>query len=238
MTKKVLTILGVVVVAWLLLLAIVWIIQHTISDPDRYPLAAEFAEVCVVFSADAKRTMGVIIRGCRARKVHSHAIDAFASVNVPAIGTIAGNTIVRSGLETRPRTSRQLRLAKGVDRNAILIKLTPAATPESLARQLQGASGAVLEGTGVGHIRTDLQPVVSKFAKPTLISTQTVYGGERLGSYDVDRNILAIPNVIPAGDMNSDCALVKLMWALGQGGDVRSIMRTDLAGEISVPDRR
>ena len=170
--------------------------------------------------------------------MHSHAIDAFASVNVPAIGTIAGNTIVRSGMEMRPRTSKQLRLAMDVDRNAMLIKLTPADTPESLARQLQGASGAVLEGTGVGHIRTDLQPVVSKFAKPTLISTQTVYGGERLGSYDVDRNILAIPNVIPAGDMNSDCALVKLMWALGQGGDVRSIMRTDLAGEISVPDTR
>ena len=48
-------------------------------------------------------------------------------------------------------------------------------------------------------------------------------------------------NIIPAGDMNSDCALVKLMWALGQGGqgeDVRSIMRTDLAGEIGVPDTR
>jgi L-asparaginase/Glu-tRNA(Gln) amidotransferase subunit D len=38
--------------------------------------------------------------------------------------------------------------------------------------------------------------------------------------------------------MNSDCALVKLMWALGQGGDVRSIMRTELAGEISLPDTR
>jgi L-asparaginase/Glu-tRNA(Gln) amidotransferase subunit D len=88
----------------------------------------------------------------------------------------------------------------------------------------------------VGHIRTDLQPVVSEFAKPTVISTQTLYGGECLGSYDVDRNILAIPNVIPASDMNSDCALVKLMWALGQGEDVRSIMRTDLAGEISVAD--
>jgi len=202
---------------------------------------ADFAEVCIVFSADAKRTAGVIIRGCRARKVHSHAIDAFASINVPPIGTVAGNAIVRSGLDTRPRTSVPLRMATDVDRNAILIKLTPADTPESLARQLQGASGAVLEGTGVGHIRTDLQPVVSEFGKPTVISTQTLYGGERLGSYDVDRNILAIPNVIPAGDMNSDCALVKLMWALGQGGqgeDVRSIMRTDLAGEISVPDRR
>ena len=200
--------------------------------------AAEFAEVCVVFSADAKRTMGVIIRGCRARKVHSHAIDAFASVNVPAIGTVTGNTIARSGLETRPRTSRQLRLATDMDWKAVLIKLTPAVTPEWLDRQLQGASGAVLEGTGVGHIRTDLQSVVSAFGRPTVISTQTVYGGERLGLYDVDRNILAIPHIIPAGDMNSDCALVKLMWALGQGGDVGSIMRTDLAGEISVPDSR
>ena len=126
-----------------------------------------------------------------------------------------------------------LRLAPDIDGKAVLIKLTPAITPEALARQLQGASGAVLEGTGVGHIRTDLQPVISGFGKPTVISTQTLYGGERLGSYDVDRNILAIPNVILAGDMNSDCALVKLMWALGQGGDVRSIIRTDLAGEIS-----
>jgi L-asparaginase type I len=202
---------------------------------------AEFAEVCIVFSADAKRTAGVIIRGCRARKVHSHAIDGIASVNVPAIGTITGNTIVRSGLETRPRKSGPLRLATDMDRKAVLIKLTPAVNPEWLARQLQGASGAVLEGTGVGHIRTDLQPVVSAFGKPTVISTQTVYGGERLGSYDVDRNILSIPHIIPAGDMNSDCALVKLMWALGQGGrgeDVRSIMRTDLAGEISVPEAR
>lgn len=217
------------------------------SDSDAIPnlrdaivvaAEADFAEVCIVFSADPKRTKGVIIRGCRARKVHSHAIDAFVSINVPAIGTIAGNTIVRSGLEMRPRTSMPLRLATDVDGKAVLIKLTPAISPEALAGQLQGASGAVLEGTGVGHIRTDLQPVVSGFGKPTVISTQTLYGGERLGSYDVDRNILAIPNVIPAGDMNSDCALVKLMWALGQGGDVRSIIRTDLAGEISIPDTR
>ena len=60
---------------------------------------ADFAEVCVVFSADAERTKGVIIRGCRARKVHSHAIDAFVSINVPPIGTIEGTTITRSTLE-------------------------------------------------------------------------------------------------------------------------------------------
>ena len=199
---------------------------------------ANFAEVCVVFSADAERTKGIIIRGCRARKIHSHAIDAFVSINVPPIGTIAGGTIVRTSLAVRPRTSLPLRLAAEIERNVVLIKLTPNMSSEALARHLQGASGAVLEGTGVGHIRADLQPVVAGFNRPTVISTQTIQGGERLGSYDVDRSILAIANIIPAGDMSSDTALVKLMWALKQGGDVRSIMQANIAGEVSVRTRK
>lgn len=205
-----------------------------LRDAIAVAAQAQFAEVCVVFSADAARTKGVIIRGCRARKMHSHAIDAFASINVPPIGIVAGNTIVRSEIKVRPRTPSKLRLATSLDPNVVLVKLTPNTTPEALVRQLRGASGAVLEGTGVGHIRTDLQATVAAFGRPAVISTQTVHGGERLGSYDVDRNILAISNVIPAGDMSSDTALVKLMWALKQDGDVRTIMQADIAGEISV----
>jgi L-asparaginase type I len=193
---------------------------------------ADFAEVCIVFSADAPRTKGIVIRGCRARKVQSHAINAFASINAPPIGTIAGDTIARSSLAVRPRASLELSLAATIERNVVLIKLTPNLEPATFERLLGRASGAVLEGTGAGHIKTDLQPVVKKFAKPVVVSTQAVYGGERLGSYDVDREILAIANVIPAGDMTSETALVKLMWALAQGGNVASIMRTSLAGEI------
>ena len=194
---------------------------------------ADFAEVCVVFSADRERTKAVIIRGCRARKMHSHAIDAFASINAPPIGTIAGRTIVRSSLEVRPRTASTLTLATDLDTNVVLAKATPNLAPEALDRFLRGTSGVVLEGTGVGHIRAELQSVIAGFNRPAVITTQTVYGGERLGSYEVDRDILAIPNIIQAGDMSSDTALVKLMWALGQGGDVRSIMQTNIAGEIS-----
>ncbi len=194
---------------------------------------ADFAEVCVVFSADMERTKAVIIRGCRARKMHSHAIDAFASINAPPIGTIAGRTIVRSSLEVRPRTASTLTLATDLDTNVVLAKATPNLAPEALDQFLRGTSGVVLEGTGVGHIRAELQSVIAGFNRPAVITTQTVYGGERLGSYEVDRDILAIPNIIQAGDMSSDTALVKLMWALGQGGDVRSIMQTNIAGEIS-----
>jgi L-asparaginase type I len=203
-----------------------------LRDAIAVAVQADFAEVCIVFSADAPRTKGVIIRGCRASKVHSYAIDAFASINAPLIGTIAGNGILRSSLEARPRTSSKLSLATAIDRNVVLIKLTPNLAPDSFARLLEGASGAVLEGTGIGHIKTSLQPIVAGFKKPTVISTQAIRGGERLGLYDIDRHILAIPNVIPAGSMTSETALVKLMWALGQGGDVWTTMQTSLAGEL------
>jgi glutamyl-tRNA(Gln) amidotransferase subunit D len=195
---------------------------------------ADLAEVCVVFSADAPRSRGVIIRGCRARKLHSCAIDAFGSINAPPLATVERNHIIWSGLERKSRTSSALRLASGLDPNVVLVKLTPATTPEVLSRFLHGTSGAVLEGTGVGHIRTDLHPVIADFGRPTAISTQAVQGGERLGSYEVDRQILELPNIIPAADMSSDTALVKLMWALKQGGDVKSIMRSNIAGEISL----
>jgi len=196
---------------------------------------ADFAEVCVVFSADIERSRGIIIRGCRARKIHSYAIDAFASINVPPLGFVTGDAVTWTGPQTKPRSASKLSLATALDPNVLLVKLTPNMTPPALERCLHGVSGVVLEGTGIGHIKSDLQSVVADFGKPAVISTQSVYGGERLGAYEADRHILALPNIVPAGDMTSEAALVKLMWALGQGGDTRAIMRTNVAGEIGEP---
>ena len=203
-----------------------------LRDAVTVAARADFAEVCVVFSADQERTEGIIIRGCRARKVHSHAINAFASINAPLIGRVSEGRVLRTSLAVRSRGASQTRDLSKFDENVALIKLTPNMSSEMLAKYLAGLSGAVLEGTGVGHIRTDLQPVVAQFGKPVVISTQAASGGEQLGLYDVDRHILALPNLIPGGNMPSETALVKLMWALGQGGDIRAIMRTNIAGEI------
>jgi L-asparaginase type I len=203
-----------------------------LRDAITIAARADFAEVCVVFSADRERSEGTIIRGCRARKIDSRAINAFVSVNSPPIGRVSGDRILRTGLAVRPRGLAQRRPVTSFDPKVALIKLTPNMSCEMLARFLAGCSAAVLEGTGVGHIRTDLQPVVARFSKPVVISTQAVYGGEHLGGYEVDRRILALPNVIPGGDTPSETALVKLMWALGQGGDIRAIMRTNIAGEL------
>jgi glutamyl-tRNA(Gln) amidotransferase subunit D len=90
----------------------------------------------------------------------------------------------------------------------------------------------VLEGTGTGHLRDELHAVVERYGRPTVLTTQAPYGGERLGGYASDGLTLALPNVIPGGSMTPETALVKLMWALGQGGDVRELMTQDLAGEL------
>jgi L-asparaginase type I len=214
--------------------------QANLRDAVRVASKGKFAEVCVVFSADAERRRGTIIRGTRARKVHSTAINAFESINASAIGSVEAGAITLSAPGLRPRRPNQTRLRTELDTNVVLIKVHPALTASTLARQWHGASGAVLEGTGVGHVRADLYDTIAAFGGPVVISTQAVHGGERLGLYAADRVLLDIPNVIPAGDMSSDTALVKLMWSLPQG-NVRAIMHTNIAGEInecSLKERR
>jgi L-asparaginase/Glu-tRNA(Gln) amidotransferase subunit D len=115
----------------------------------------------------------------------------------------------------------------------VLVKLNPAVEEEALRMFLRGARGAVLEGTGIGHIKTRLHRVVSSFGKPTVMTSQAPYGGERLSTYDIDAKILGIKNLIPGRDMCSETALVKLMWALPHGEDVRALMMENVAGEIS-----
>lgn len=204
-----------------------------LNDAIRVAAFSDLAEVCIVFSHDADRKQGVIIRGCRARKIHSHAIDAFASINVPPIGYIVDGAISYTGLQTRNRNVSQLKLTTALNPNVVLIKINPALTTDMLSRFLQGSAGCVLEGTGIGHLRTDLNAVITAYAKPTVMSTQTIYGGEKLGIYDTDQQILNIDHIIPARDMTSEAALVKLMWALAQTGDVTSIMLTNTAGEMT-----
>jgi L-asparaginase/Glu-tRNA(Gln) amidotransferase subunit D len=132
------------------------------------------------------------------------------------------------------RSDTKVELVTELEPKVVLAKLNPAIEEEALGRLLRGTRGAVLEGTGIGHVKTKLHKVVRSFGKPTVITTQVAYGGERLGTYDVDLKILGIKNLIPGRDMCSETALVKLMWALPQGGDVRTLMMKDVAGEISV----
>ena len=85
-------------------------------------------------------------------------------------------------------------------------------------------------------------PILQKAAErvPVIVASQCINGGVCDRVYDTGRDLLRA-GVIEAYDMLSETALVKLMWTLGQTADldvVRSIITTDVAGEISVDQSR
>lgn len=200
----------------------------------RVAAYADLGQICVVFSEDDLGERKLIIKGTRAKKIHSHALNAFASINEDPLGRVVEDRIQLNDKRVRRGESKAY-LKKELNPRVGLIKMSPALTHDILAEVLPLYDGVVIEGTGLGHIRTDDEflGVVQSYGKPVVITTQCLYGGEKLGVYALDKKILAIRNVIPTADMLPETALVKLMWSLGQGGEVRRLMLTNLAGEIS-----
>lgn len=191
----------------------------------------DLAEVCIVFS-------GVILRGNRARKRHSDALDAFASPNHPPLGVVESGR-VRLGPARVPRGPRgEPRYAAGLNANVCRIAYHPGSTAAFVARALAGVDGAVVEGTGLGHVATEggILDVIRQTEKPVVLVSACWQGGVKLGGYDVDREILAVDNIVPGDDMTPETALVKLMWVLGREralDRVKARMREPIAGELT-----
>ena len=198
----------------------------------------DVAEVCVVFSHDEGGKAGAILRGNRVRKRHSAALDAFASPNHPPLGVVEGRT-VRLESDRIPRAPRgEPRYAPGVNSNVCLIRYHPGCTAAFVAQALAAAEGAVVEGTGAGHVATEgeILDAIRRARKPVVLVSACWEGGVALGSYDVDREILAVDNIIPGEDMTPETALVKLMWILARERSldrVRARMREPVAGEVT-----
>ncbi len=200
----------------------------------RVAANADLGHVCVVFSEDRDMEKKLIIKGTRAKKIHSHAVNAFASINEEPVGRIVGDNIELRDERVR-RGERRSYLKIQLNTRVGLIKMTPAITDEIMEKLLSMYDGVVIEGTGLGHIRTDDKFIntVASYGRPVVITTQCLYGSEKLGMYALDKKILCIENIIPAGDMLPEVALVKLMWSMAQEGDVKSLMLSNIAGEIA-----
>lgn len=195
---------------------------------------SNIAEITVVLSADSGGERKIVIRGSRARKVRSLSLNALESINVPPLAFVENEKITYTGEKyARKSSEKNLKLDTRLEPNVVYLKQNPALTPKMLSRFLKGAKGAVIEGTGTGHVKENLLDTIASFGAPVVISTQALYGGEKLGTYDIGNNMLKVKNIIPASDMTSEAALVKLMWCLGHSGNVRRKFLQNVAGEIT-----
>lgn len=196
---------------------------------------SELGEVAIVFGS-------LIIRGTRAFKASAFDLEAFRTVDEVPIGTI-GLTL-RLAAHARRRTPRRRPLfAPHLRLEVAHIAVWPGMRPEILEHLAATHAGLVIKGYGVGTLPADehgsLLPTIRAATArgvAVVVSTQCTVGSTAMELYQVGRNALEA-GAIPAMDMTIETAHVKLMWALGQTGDMRtieSLMLKDHVGEIQL----
>lgn len=181
-----------------------------------------------------------IIRGCRAVKVRTMGFDAFESVNARYLGEIFAD-----GLRVYDRNAPKdvpFGLKDSISTDVILLKLIPNTKPELFDHlKTIGYRGVVLETFGAGGMHFHRRDLLEKLRMledqgiVVVACSQCLYEPSNFTIYEVGRRVLET-GAIPAGDMTTEAAVTKLMWALGQTDDpaeVRKIFSTSLCGEIS-----
>lgn len=192
----------------------------------------DIAEVCIFFGHE-------LLRANRARKFSQFDYDAFKSFNLPPLGKI--------GLQPKlaehhiRRAPRQLRTTVENDSKVFLLKYFPGLVPEIMDAVVgAGYHGIVIEGAGAGNLPTtpDFAAAIRRAGDqgvPVVVTTQCIVGSAEMHIYEVGK-IAEQAGAISAHDMTSEAALTKLWWCLSQTrdlGQIRSLMQTNLAGEIT-----
>ncbi|WP_207455944.1 asparaginase domain-containing protein [Azospirillum sp. SYSU D00513] len=210
-------------------------------------------ECCVYFDSR-------LMRGNRAVKVSTNQFAAFASPNLPNLATVGiGVTVNRALVRPAPdpsvslsvpanlqalraRLAEQARAAEGF--SVVLLTLYPGIRPGTVEAMLAGTqppvAGVVIQayGAGNGPSGADFLEVLSRADARGIVlmdNTQALTGAVDSGAYATG---LARAGTVGAQDMTPAASFAKLVALFSRGlapEEVKRLMGTDLAGELTVP---
>jgi len=222
-------------------------------SPDR-PSSDAFVNLMASVRFCSSKTAGVYVimhdtmsddscavhRGTRVRKMHTSRRDAFRSINAVPVARMDADGKITFRDEVPKASSKTAALTK-MEKDAVLIHYYPGMDPKTFRNVIVGRKGAVIAGSGLGHVSDDMVPILKEAAdKGTVIvmTSQCINGPTGLNIYNKGRELQDI-GVISVSDMLPETAYVKLMWALANTKDkeeAKELMRTKLAYEMG--DRR
>jgi len=201
---------------------------------------SDVAEVSVVMHEESSDTTCLAHRGTRVRKMHTSRRDAFRSPNARPLARVGDEVdVLVDDYVSRGEVEPSVR--SEINEDVALVKFYPGMEPEVLQGFFERNDGLVIEGTGLGHVSSDLISTVEQGVDdgaPIVMTSQCVHGRVCDRVYETGIDLLDA-GVIEGGDMLPETAMVKLMWLLprAEGEELVDLMRTELAGELSPRSR-
>lgn len=202
----------------------------------------DLAEVVIVMHESSSDDRCAIIRGVKARKMHTSRRDAFGPINGLPLGSVdrKGNLQLAGAYNKRHRG--KAKLVNKFEERIALVKTYPNQSPKILEHLVKsGCKGIVLEGYALGQAYTkgpyNLLPILKKITQkiPVFMASQSIYGRVNMNVYNAGRMLQEAGVIGEMHDMHPELAFVKLGWVLGQTKDkqkVKEMMLTNCRGEL------
>jgi len=200
---------------------------------------APFAESVIVMHGETGDTFATVNRATRTKKFHSTRRDAFQGVCEEPLAYVWPWTgdFKLVGNYLRKRKAEVPKLMNKFEKRVLQLKAYPGMDPELLLlAKEKGFKGVIIEGTGMGHVPESVIPAIKELTDSGIfvgVTTQCVHGTVNLNVYATGRKMLDA-GAVPLGDMLTEVATVKLMWALAhyKGEELVKVMLEPLEGEL------
>lgn len=182
-----------------------------------------------------------VVRGVAAIKENGFLYNAFASHQVPRIGDLG------VGAKLHPhricRCESEPVLFTDVDTNVVIVNQNSGSDVNMLELVRERVSGVVVGGFGAGNVQTRYHEHIRwmvDHGKPVVVTTVCLTGEADMTLYQVGSGAQSA-GACPAGNITSQAALQKLMYALGRCraerggvdvGHVYELVRTPVAGDV------
>ena len=194
----------------------------------------KFGEVGICMHSSISDGESSLIRGVRARKMHTTRRDAFRAIEAGQLGTIRDKKVTLNREIKHPDAENVF--SDKLDQAAGIYYFSPLSNQDDLESFSRRKKAVVIMATGLGHVAERLLPKIRELTDGGthfVITSQCLFGRVDLEVYASGRKLLAA-GAVPLENMLPETALAKSMYVLAHYPDeFEKWMTKNLRGEIS-----